>query len=471
MHMQKLKSEILNRASNGLGATEEGSAWCVKALHPSDPVSECEGIPDESAVPSAHMNFMSTFQFKVPTGVTGTWGFDMDVIPHPVAFGALHTYDAQVQNGETVALNNTQLTGSDHEGKYATFKSYAQRWRMTYMGVTLYQDGAALTNQGTLQACQRPVEGVKKYGSHGVYLAGALAQGMLAPPVLTYQTGDTTSFETVSNMPNAYCGRSADGAYMPLIMTSTCQKWHGEHDECMYGGIPTSSGSYGTPLPSSGSRGRWPFYDLIAGPYQATGDASVVMSDLCSVPASNIWGLFCARNLDPTTSFTAVFRSGWELQCQPGTLLTPQLHISPAYDPRALAAYFAIRRELKDAYPADFNDWAKIWGVIKRVASFVLPGISMMGPIGAAAGAAGSGVISVVDAITNAVAKKAQPVEQGRNQLSLAEKERAQSMVKAAATLNQLGASKALTIRRPRELNLTRAQLAAGARRNATRRH
>jgi hypothetical protein len=39
----------------------------------------------------------------------------------------------------------------------------------------------------------------------------------------------------------------------------------------------------------------------------------------------------------------------------------------------ALDAYYAISRELKDAYPADYNDLGKIWDVIKKAAVNTLP--------------------------------------------------------------------------------------------------
>lgn len=452
MSTQRLRQELINRSVNGLGSTEEGVAWCTKALHPSDPVSECAGIPDESAVPSAHMNFMSTFQFKAPTGSLETWGFDMDVIPHPVAMGAWNSFDASLAHVNAGSILNTQLTGATHSAKYAVFKGYAQRWRMTYCGVTVYQDGAALTNQGTIQACQRAVQPRYYHATSGTYPGGALVNGYMQRKAMAFQAGDQTSFGTVSNMPNAYVGRSAEGVYMPLIVTDTCQKWHGEHDEVQYQGINSVADQpNGVLLAQTEVTGKWPFYDCACGPYQFAGaDRSVGVGDSVSKPASDIWGLICARNLDVTTSFTVVCRSGWELQCQPGTLLTPQLHLSPAYDPRALAAYFAIRRELKDAYPADYNDWAKIWGVIKKVASVILPGISMMGPIGAGVGAAGSAAVSVVDAITNTLRKKA-PVEQGRNPMPEAAKERAQDLIKAAATINSIPR------RAPRELTLRRA--------------
>jgi len=274
MSTQRLRQELINRSVNGLGATEEGVAWFTKALHPSDPVSECSGIPDESAVPSAHMNFMSTFQFKAPTGSVDTWGFDLDVIPHPVAMGALNSFDASLAHVAAGSLLNTQLTGVNHPAKYATFKGYAQRWRMTYCGVTVYQDGAALTNQGTLQACQRPVQPRYYFGTAGAFPGGALTDGYMQRKIMMYQAGDQTSFETVANMPNAYVGRSAEGCYLPLIVTETCQKWHGEHDEVQYQGknsIAETVPGDGVLMAQSQVTGKWPFYDCICGPYQIAG--------------------------------------------------------------------------------------------------------------------------------------------------------------------------------------------------------
>lgn len=384
------------------------------------------------------MNFMSTFQFTAPASAADTWGFDLDVLPHPIGFGSVHTYDASVAHSELFNLNNTQLTGATHADKYNTWIGYAQRWRPTYMGVTVYQDGAALTNQGTLQACQRPVHEVKLQGTAGAFTAGALTGGYANNPMVMYQAADRTSFETVSNMPNAYVGRSADGCYMPLIMTNTCQKWHGQHDQVQHVKVAASS-TTGYPYPTSDSVNVWPFYDLHTVYQNGSGASGVIAGQFTSKVGSDIWGLICARNLDITTSFTVVIRCGFEIQCQPGTLLSPQLHISPAYDPQALASYFAIRREMKDAFPADFNDWAKIWGVIKRVADVVLPGVSMMGPIGSVIGAAGRGAVSVVDAITNAVSK-GQNLEKGRNPMPLAQKERTQDLVKAAALLSAMRA-------------------------------
>lgn len=56
----------------------------------------------------------------------------------------------------------------------------------------------------------------------------------------------------------------------------------------------------------------------------------------------------------------------------PGTTLASFQRTSPVYDAMALAAYFSISRELKDAYPAEYNDLGKILGTIANVAKGVI---------------------------------------------------------------------------------------------------
>lgn len=58
-----------------------------------------------------------------------------------------------------------------------------------------------------------------------------------------------------------------------------------------------------------------------------------------------------------------------------------------------MATYFRISRELKDGYPADYNDLGKILDVIKGAAKFVLPIASnflpMLRPVSALVSAMG----------------------------------------------------------------------------------
>jgi hypothetical protein len=90
-----------------------------------------------------------------------------------------------------------------------------------------------------------------------------------------------------------------------------------------------------------------------------------------------------ARNLSDQTSFTFHFRMGIEIQLDPSSTLTPQLKLSPPYDPLALDTYFAIARELKDAYPADYNTTGKLGGAIKEALKALGPPLLAMIPGGA----------------------------------------------------------------------------------------
>jgi hypothetical protein len=138
-------------------------------------------------------------------------------------------------------------------------------------------------------------------------------------------------------------------------------------------------------------------------------------------PLDTNWGGICARNLALTTKFTFFVRFGVELQVQPGSTLSPHLRLSPQYDSRALKTYFAIARELKDAYPADYNDWGKLWNVVKGVASSVLPVVSALGPVGAGVGALGGLAMKGIDAATAAKKKRAEAAAQSKNASTVSE--------------------------------------------------
>jgi len=81
-------------------------------------------------------------------------------------------------------------------------------------------------------------------------------------------------------------------------------------------------------------------------------------------------------------------RCGFEIQVPAGSLYSPQLKMSPPHDAVAIENYFQIARQLKDAYPADYNDLGKIWDVISGAAKAVAPFLSAI-PVAGPALAAG----------------------------------------------------------------------------------
>lgn len=356
-----------------MGTSPGGADWCVKALHPSDPQTEVRGIPDRSAVPSLLMNYQSTFTLSPTVGATGTWQFDASLLPHPIDFMYVDLVDSTT-TGKELNFLNTQLTGATHIEKYLTFIGMVQRWRLAYMSVTVYQDGPDLANQGSIVVAQVPTEPLTSNFAGPNIVAG---DGTLcaAPTIELYTPEDRPNFIVSQGMPNAYFARSREGAYVPLKLTETCQRWVSDRDRVgtaqMTPVTPQNQTNGFYALPATGTIPGFPHVTLSPSYYSVTPVRSY--GQFTSPMLNGTWANISARNLAIATSYTFFVRCGIEMQVQPQSNLAPQLQISPPYDPVALDAYFAIARELKDGYPADYNDLGKIWDAISSAAHKVLP--------------------------------------------------------------------------------------------------
>lgn len=371
---QHLK-QIINDRSISLGSTPTGAQWCLKALHPSDPETEVRGIPDPSSVPSVLMNYQSTFTLHASATATGVWSFDAQVIPHPVGMiSALR--DDSVGLQQPLEFLNSQLAGNTHAAKFASFISQFKRWRLAYMGVTVHQDGPALSDQGTIVVCQPPVA----MTTHSLCSWYAASPGLVCnPPVSSLKLSDLPSFDASQSLPNSYLANSRDGVYIPLKLTQTDQRWYSMTD-AMFLGLDrriesqfnaTDSLVLPTNTIPTGTGGYYPFLSLA--PAHVLSQTSGPNGDLTSPPLNDQWANVSVRNASVNSSFTFFVRLGLECQCGPGSIMSPQQRISPPYDFDAIKAYYAIAREMKDAYPADYNDLGKLWNVIRGVALNILP--------------------------------------------------------------------------------------------------
>lgn len=397
---QSLKVEINNRRSV-LGNSQSGSDWCLKALHPSDPLTEVRGIPDRSAVPSVLMNYQATYTLTPPASATTTWEFNSSLLPHPLAFmyWARGVAGSMVDEGNFM---NPQVPGATHTTQYVAFTELAQRWRLAYMSVTVYQDAPALSDQGTIVVSQPPVEGIKvSYSCPNASSGGIL---LATSPMQFYTAEDYPLYTLSQSMPNAYFGQSKYGAYVPLKLTETCQQWtstEGQVVPCQTVPLSGSGRQYWLPF-SAGN--PFPFPTGITGghgSWSTSGSTGTVEGDATSPMLNGSWAHICAKNLSVNTSYSFFIRCGIEMQVSPNSTLAPQLKLSPPHDDLALESYFAISRELKDAYPADYNDLGKIWDVISDVAKEVLPLVRMIGPYGKAVSTAGNFVVGAGDNIRN----------------------------------------------------------------------
>jgi len=409
-----------------------GKDWCVKALHPSDPLTEVRGIPDQSAVPSVCLNYQSVFTLNMSAGQQAPWAFDLTMLPHPYFLAAWDSPKGMSPESGTATHGNfwnTQLVPAGTGGQppdyvlYDAWTKLALRWRLAYMSVTVYQDGPDLANQGTIVVSQAPITPLVVGGCTTSVQANRYVSTRIA---MFNPAEEGPNFSRSQAMPNAMMGKSKEGAYAPLKLTDTVQDWHTTmHD---YGvqmldvqGQPDTAFT----LMNPSSAPSWPFWSVMpmvnngaTGVFTGNRVVDLLQDNVCHISA---------RNLADTTSYAFHFRMGVEVQLAPSSTLTPQLKLSPPYDPAALEAYFRISRELKDGYPADYNDFGKMWDAISNAVRILRPALNVVLPgLGSAAG----GVAELGDTIRNRRRnnRMARSVQVGQQQLTQANKERVQEM-------------------------------------------
>jgi len=428
-------------------------------------LTEVRGIPDKSAVPSVFVNYQTVAVIQPPVGIgaADTWSFNLNILPHPVQFA----YVAISDTGGHSALQgvlNAQLDGATHALKYATLLTTAQRWRLAYMGATVYQDAPALADQGTIVGDQAPL-------SAPLFACSVrnAAGGVCHHPVGVWDQADEASYTRSQSMPNAYFSRSKEGLYMPLKLTRTCQNWSSQANSVMRCGfgdvlgsdlvLPNVADAAGTAFPFTGI--FKPYWDPATNAGGGTTTAGMM---------SDVIGHVCAQNLAPTTTYSVFFRVGIEMQVSPGTVLSPHLRLSPRHDKKALDTYFAICRELKDAYPADYNSESKLWSVIKGVIeSGVIPAVSMIPGVGPIMGMLGKAGVMVGDKIDEAVqARAARAVDSGRSTGgSMGDIEVARAVVQSRPVVRQGGV--AFSVPGPQSTSVSRGSKPSRRARSRTR--
>jgi hypothetical protein len=269
------------------------------------------------------------------------------------------------------------------------------------MAVTVYQDGPDLANQGTIVVSQ-PVVQPRQYN----FSALSGPQLVAWAPIDSYSQEDFPAFDTSQSMPSAYFGRSREGAYVPLKLGETCQKWVSEAD-CV--GISNLTPAFMSnnlrTIPGNSNVPSFPHVNIYRSYYNE--NTLTVGGGITSPMLNPSWAHVCARNLAVTTSYTFFVRCGIEMQVHPSSNLAPQQRLSPKHDPVALAAYFTIARELKDAYPADYNDLGRMWEVISGTVRKVLPFLKLIPGAGNIISTGAKGVLAAGDAIQVARQKRA----------------------------------------------------------------
>lgn len=145
-------------------------------------------------------------------------------------------------------------------------------------------------------------------------------------------------------------------------------------------------------MPNVAVPAGWP-YDASMDSAHYTQGSTGITSQIRCMPCNENWAHACFQNMSVGTRLVCYWRVGFELQCHPDSTWSPYLRLSPPYDRSAIEAYFKIARELKDAYPVEYNDKGKLWDIIKKAIRTALPVVGAMGPFGAMAAGLGSFLI------------------------------------------------------------------------------
>lgn len=102
------------------------------------------------------------------------------------------------------------------------------------------------------------------------------------------------------------------------------------------------------------------------------------------------------RGMSVNATITVTIRMGIESEVLPSSTYSMFQAPSPENDPVALKTYAALRRTMKDAYPAEYNDLNKLWALIKSGLKSAAPFLSAVNPLLGMAASKGPGLVDQV---------------------------------------------------------------------------
>jgi len=412
--------DIITAKGVPFGTTDTGSNWCIKALHPADPLLHVDGIPDQDAQPTVMLNKGGEFVITAPVGATPAWSCDLNMLPSAVT----HGYYAATDNGGHQSAGNiwdTSHGGTPAAAEYAFLNAGGiKRFRLAYMSYTVYLDAAGLSNQGSVAAAQFP----------NIPTLRTICRDYEGEMHVTFPAavwGPFPIFEELTKMGNCYTGDAKDGVYMPLKLDYTHQRWRSVWNDTFLPGNMVES-AIASIVPNAQPGNVIPYVDSSF--ISANASVGELAGSIISSLLQENMGQISFVNLAPSSRLVVHWRLGIECQVKPNAPYGIFQKVSPQYDPEAIRAYYLIARELKDAYPGDYNDLGKLWQKIKEAASIVGPIVASLPGIPGIVGKAFVGGANVISALESGL-KRART--NNRDSPPAAAVERAQENLKAQA--------------------------------------
>jgi len=160
--------------------------------------------------------------------------------------------------------------------------------------------------------------------------------------------------------PSCYVGTARDGVYSVNYLNTDNCPWHDSAEArwlLMVDAIgPTVGYDYTPGGSTSGSRLR--FKDIICNEWET--------------------GVVIFTAIEATSSIQLETRVGLEFVSQPSGDYSSLQMDAPIYDPRSAEVNKRIAMVMRSGYPASYNDWGKLWNIIKGVipsAVGLIPGV------------------------------------------------------------------------------------------------
>lgn len=345
--------------------TPDGTAWCLKALHPADHELASNGMPTEDASPMVTMQYLQETLISPPVGLaTDTWDLDVWFLRDPVTFGCYQAAGADGSSLTTHAIYNTQLMGAEGsvQAGWVAMCDNCEQFRISYAGITGHLVANALSNQGTVRAAQYPYPAYIRPVMRDVEITpdtSSSMYGALIREAVTYPD-PLIPYSSLIQMPQCYQENAVEGFYMPLKMAESDESYKKTNQVYALLGRVSDTSTWNQEILLSSN--RWPWYDDTVANYPFRG----------CVPGENI-GHVAFRGLSKDASVNLIFRYGVDMKVRPATTFAPFQHEPPVYDQTAFKMYYEIARRMADAYPASYNAAGTLLTVVGKIAEQIWP--------------------------------------------------------------------------------------------------
>lgn len=393
-------SQLVNSVTPSLGSTPEGRAWCMKALNPAAPLNVL-GIPDGDVSPRVVQNYERILTIDMPLAANN-WSCDILLHGNPLNVGAYRVDDGVTPS--ILPITNPQL-GAGDTAQFQYLWNNVEAYRLVSCSVTAVLDATSTTDSGSVAATQFAiVPKLLSLSDSNVY-----NQNLCLVPAVECWPDTLKPYDDLVQMPGAYTGKAKEGVYIPLrldlkdewkhpnearyaINTSQTHLWNFN----LWNSVPSAM----TPV----TEVSWPYG--VRGTYANSGG----LQPFRYMPkAQDTSAQMSFRNLNPSATLKCTVRTTIEYKVTPGSQMTPNLTLSPPYDPSAIAMYKLVANSLKLAYPADYNDWQKIVKTIADIARVITKTIPVLSPLTPAIDLGEKGIQALIKARRQRIQAKARP--------------------------------------------------------------